>query len=260
MIVPAEDATPGEWLTRSAGEDGTFHTMVPAVFGAYARVFHPASLGEREVRWSEVAAANGRSMHGAAEWGQLTGSWRLEEQDGLWDLEPVAGELVERPALRLAAILAEHTSTPERCWFGIWDGWGLPSTSILSAGPISEHERRRIGREREVAAEEWEALFRRAPLFEMPNRKYHLLRGALSELSRFYCAPDRRPPSIWWPEDRAWCVGADTDLMSTYLGATAAAVESVARDVELEALAIPAGQDVTWEADTLNPPADSPPF
>ncbi len=25
---------------------------------------------------------------------------------------------------RLTEILAEHTRTPERCWFGIWEGFG----------------------------------------------------------------------------------------------------------------------------------------
>lgn len=25
-------------------------------------------------------------------------------------------------------------------------------------------------------------------------------------------------PDLWWPEDRAWCVGGDVDLASTYVG------------------------------------------
>jgi hypothetical protein len=54
-------------------------------------------------------------------------------------------------------------------------------------------------------------------------------------------------------------VGSDVDLMSTYLGGTAAAVEAAVSDPALEALVIPAGQDVTWEADSVNPPAGEPP-
>jgi hypothetical protein len=47
--------------------------------------------------------------------------------------------------------------------------------------------------------------------------------------------------------------------MTTYLGASREVVEAVTTDDELEALEIPAGQSVTWEADRLNPPVGSPP-
>jgi hypothetical protein len=46
--------------------------------------------------------------------------------------------------------------------------------------------------------------------------------------------------------------------MTTYLGAGAAVIEAIVGDPELEALAIPAGQDVTWQADTVNPPVAPP--
>ena len=42
MVKAADDARPAEWLTRSAGEFGTVHSLVPDLFEAYARVFHPA--------------------------------------------------------------------------------------------------------------------------------------------------------------------------------------------------------------------------
>jgi hypothetical protein len=242
----------------------TIHSMVPDAFDSYARVFHPATLCGDEVRWAEVASANGRTMHGAAEWGQLTGSWRVKGQDGLWDHEPDTGPTPEPLAMRLATILTAHTRTPERCWFAVWEGWGGPAGSKMfefREGTRAE-ERARIRakhEEQERQILEWDSVVRGAPRFSMPDRGMHLLRGPLPEIGRLYDL-HANPPSIWWPDDRAWCVGSDVDLMSTYLGATAATVEAVVGDPELEALAIPAGQGVTWEADTVNPSVGRAPF
>ncbi len=269
-IEPVEDAGAADWLVAAAGRSPTFHTMVPDLFEAYARVFHPASLCGRDVRWGEVAAANGRTMHAAAEWGQLTGSWKLQEQEGLWDSDPFRGHTPEPQAMRLAALLAEHTSTPERCWFGVWEGWGGGPGGLmvfLPAGtPVAERlEIERDTREQAWAAwEPWESLVRRATTFEMPGRTMHLLGCPLAELASFYTEPldfsraQAHAPSIWWPEDRAWCVGSDVDLMTTYVGGDAATVAALAGDDELEALAIPAGQGVTWESDTVNPRVGPP--
>jgi hypothetical protein len=267
-MEPAEDAAPAGWLTRDAGASPTFHTMVPEDFDVYARVFHPARLGDREVRWAEVAEANGRTMHGAAEWGQLTGSWKLDQQGGLWDSDPFNGHTPERQALHLGALLAKHTGTPQRCWFGVWEGWGgwrdpgsaeivLVRTGTSYAERV-EIERRRRERARADWAP-WQSIMSRAPTFEMPSRTMHLVRCPLADIGSFY-GDYANAPNIWWPEDRAWCVGSDVDLMSTYLGGTAAMVEAVTRERDLEALAIPRGQDVTWEADKINPYAGTPPF
>lgn len=274
VLTAAENVRAAAWLSPSAGDWGTIHSMVPAGFTAYARVFHPAWLGRQgvpgqfaltggeEVRWADVAAANDRTMHGAAEWGQLTGSWQLGAQEGLWDEEPERGEAPERLTLRLASILAAHTGTPEACWFAVWDGWGegpLATIRLFRDG-TTEAERARAIEQSEEEQErlaQWGRCVRSAPTFQVPGRGYHLLRGSLSDIGRFY-GRERNPPSVWWPEDRAWCVGGDVDLMTTYLGGTRAAIEAVTADPELEALPISAGQSVTWEADTINPSVGPP--
>ncbi len=264
MIEAAEDARPADWLTRSAGERYTVHAMVPDVFEAYARVFHPAMLWEQEVRWADVARANGRTMHGAAEWGQLTGSWQLKQQPGLWETEPDTGPTPERLALRLATILAGHTGAADRCRFGVWEGLvaaGVLGVMVLVPEGVSEEERKRIQAVREEELDAEDSFVRAAPTFDMPARRMHLLCGPVADIAHFYLYRfGANAPSIWWPDDRAWCVGNDVDLMTTYLGGTAAAIEAVVNDPELEALVIPAGQDVTSEADRVNPPAGRPPF
>src|SRR3954467_14756014 len=120
-------------------------SLVPPVFDAYARVFHPAvrypddelfgidpDEPDVDVTWAEVAAFNGRTAHPAMEWTSITGSWEFrgsEDQPGLWNDAPAEGHLPVSVAARLAAVLRRFTSTPEDCWFGLWDGFGhTPAT------------------------------------------------------------------------------------------------------------------------------------
>jgi hypothetical protein len=80
----------------------------------------------------------------------------------------------------------------------------------------------------------------------------HILEGPLSAITAFY-EKYRNPPSLWWPDDRAWCVATDIDLMSTYVGGSADAIQAILSNEQIEALTVRADQSVTWEADTINP-------
>jgi hypothetical protein len=236
--------------------DETVASLVPVEFDAYARIFHPAlrhtHTGDVEVRWSEVAAANGRTMHPSAEWGSLTGSWRLNEQRGLWDSPPRSGELPEALAVRLAVVLASYTNRPECSYFAVWDGWDTSRLVFSFDGDTPENVQ---GRKREAAEEEavaWCDLVQSGPAFTLPNRGMRLLRGPLKALDEFYRF-HHRPPSLWWPEDRAWCVGTDVDLMTSYLGASDACINAVLADEKIEALPVSPDQRVTWDSDRVNP-------
>ncbi|BAH51856.1 hypothetical protein ROP_36090 [Rhodococcus opacus B4] len=63
---------------------------------------------------------------------------------------------------------------------------------------------------------------------------------------------------LWWPDDHAWCVATDIDLMTTYLGASAECVEAVLAAPDLEALPATPDQKITWDSDTVNPLPGSP--
>jgi hypothetical protein len=54
-------------------------------------------------------------------------------------------------------------------------------------------------------------------------------------------------------------VGTEIDLMTTYVGGSGACIDAVLAETSLEALAVSVDQDVTWEADTVNP-LPAPPF
>jgi hypothetical protein len=237
-FAAAADASAAEWVVGSVRDfDFTVGSIIPDDFAAYARVFHPAALGPWhqlvEVRWAEVAAANGRMMHPAVEWGSITGSWKYQyndEQPGIWTESPQTGSLSPEQARRLVAVLARHTGTPESCWFGVWEGKGELHRALFAAAR-----------------------------FEVPQRPMWLLHGPIqAAASSPYPGGDGDSVNLWWPEDRAWCVGTEIDLMTTYVGGTQECIDAVLSETSLEAMPVAVDQYVTWDADTINPLPASP--
>ncbi|MFJ9637701.1 hypothetical protein [Streptomyces sp. NPDC101178] len=123
------------------------------------------------------------------------------------------GEMAEGPtppdvAQALIPVLARHTATADTCWFGLWQGYGR-----------------------------WD--FDRFPTFLTPGREEVLLSGPLAdvvspvELDEFAELPD-----LWWPEDRAWCVGGDVDLVSTYVGGSPELISALLATPGIEAHAV----------------------
>lgn len=268
-LTVVDDVDAGDWIVKNTHDWGLVRALVPETFQAYARVFHPAyrwvedpqdagalaptmgrlipgtnravTLYGREVGWAEVAAANGRVAHPAMEWESITGERRFRpngEQPGLWDQTPELATLPLRHTQRLCELLAGHTSTPERCWFAIWEGYGdLPA-------PLRELD---------------------VPRLEMKHRAMIVLTGPLSALPATSFDEDSyipgwmnhadgyKSPSLWWPQDRSWCVASDVDLQSTYLGATAECVGQLIDDGELKISEVAADQSVAMDADLINP-------
>jgi hypothetical protein len=50
--------------------------------------------------------------------------------------------------------------------------------------------------------------------------------------------PAEQSPSLWWPDDRAWCVASEIDFCSTYVGGSPALIERVLGDDRLEAIPV----------------------
>lgn len=165
----ALDVTAASWV--SAGLRGfaeSVLSVVPGGFEEYGRIFHPAWRNEppAQVRWRDVAQANGRIAHRAMQWPSITGSYLLvheTSQPGVWDREPAEGTLPQELAPALVSVLSEHTRTPDRCWFAVWDGFG---NSALADDD--------------------------APAFELPHRRLLLLTGPITALLTSLAA---KP---WW--------------------------------------------------------------
>lgn len=181
-LTPAPDATPAEWIVAALQTFAeSVHSIVPTGFASYVRVFHPASRFEREswrpVRWGQITDANGTVAHGGMQLGAVTGAEKFERrgQPGVYDQPPDEGSLPPEIGPALVAVLSRHTSTPERCRFGVWHGFaGMPEE------------------------------IRRAPTFRVPRREYFLLTGSIEgATASVYEGVRRQTPNIWWPEDRS---------------------------------------------------------
>jgi hypothetical protein len=261
MLRASADTHAADWVVAGVRDfDHTVGSLLPAVFETYVRVFHPAArnvAGEAvAVRWAEVASANGRVMHPAAEWGSIVGPWEDRSgsrQAGVWDEPPETGTLPHAAAMRLAELLAGHTKHEEDCFFALWQGYGAPMLHFFFKEGTPGSERREAEASAKSDIESWHALIETGASFTLPHREMWLLNGPLATIGDFY-ELHRHPPALWWPGDRAWCVATDTDLMTTYVGASRACVEALLADNELEVLGVSAEQRVTWDADTINPP------
>jgi len=230
-FVVVDDLSPARWLTESISSFAeSVGSLIPATFGAYARVFHPANNGGDLVSWAQVARANGRIVHPQMQFNRLIGySSRyspdyLPRQSGVFDEAPTVGKPPPDVGASLARTLARHTTTAAHCWFALWDGRG-----------------------------DLDQAFHGQPTFQLPHRDYHLAGGPVAAASQLLGTVGRYSANLWWPADHAWCVATDIDLDSTYVGASEACIEELLAKSELEVAPLSVTAGVTADSDTLNP-------
>lgn len=153
--------------------------------------------------------------------------------------EPLGSEGVCRLFGQLVPVLAPRTTTPDQCWFAIWEGHGFGSftTSVVALQPPKDDgERRELERERRRLRDddlrrntEVRSALSELPSFDLPNRRYYLLGGAVTAASGIERpdGPFPQPPDLWWPQDRRWFVGGDTDLDWCYVAGSEGLVATV---------------------------------
>ena len=232
-----EDISQARWVEdrlrpwNPCGVHGTrVGSIVPEGFVAYARVFHPAELrtdrGHEPVRWSTGASWTGRTVHPQMQFERIA---NLSEvyQDPPWGSCPRYGCLPPEECRTIAEVLREFTSTPDRCYFCVWEGWGF-----LDPG-----------------------LYKNASRLRVPGRGYLLFRGPLDAVMSFldyFPHGWSQSPSIWWPDDRAWCVATEIDFSDTYVAGSDACVERILSCLDLETLPITTEARVDSGGDTVN--------
>jgi len=59
-------------------------------------------------------------------------------------------------------------------------------------------------------------------------------------------------PNPWWPDDRAWFVASEIDLVSMYVGGSAAAIAELLHDRLLEVVHSSITDGTTADADRVN--------
>lgn len=229
-----DDVSAGDWVTAALPRfDAAIGSLVPPIYPAYTRVLHPAmrvvsDSGEQvPVRWTEVAGMTGAVIHPTVEWFSLlhAGISRGagDGKDTVWDDAPEIGDMPEEQFVALATVLAGHTETPDDCWFGFWEGRGGLSDIELS---------------------------KNTPRLHIPGRDNYLVHGTVRDAVRTlgWCGPN-----LWWPQDRAWFVATDIDLMSTYIGSSTDYARALAAHPDLEVIDTGNLRKVTWDSDEINP-------
>ena len=133
------------------------------------------------------------------------------------------GVLGHDQAGAVAGTLSKHTSRPDVCWFCLWDGYGFlhpgGTASFVFARPPFARIRRgfrrlqlRWSRPRVSHLRDW-------PRVRLPYRDYLLFRGSIAQAVAW-----QDGPNLWWPDDRAWCVASEIDLVHTYVGGSKALI------------------------------------
>jgi hypothetical protein len=282
-LTPSDRTEAADWIAERlhpfAKDVGS---VIPPGFDAYARIFHPAwnwpNREEIEVRWSYVAAGTGRTVHPEMQFHAIADPLPGRETDAQrWNGEPRLGVLSAQQANALIALLSRHTSTPDRCWLCLWDGYGFlhpGSMAVLTStyvGPPSsgaagwqraakwqEHLFQRVGRRPGSARGAWppkpprpprppRQTAPKEPRVHLPSRDYILFNGAVEQAAGW-----ENGPNLWWPEDRAWCVASEIDFPYTYVSGSSGLIEEVLGDPHLEALPARLDHGITYDSDKIN--------
>ncbi|GAA3533618.1 hypothetical protein GCM10022222_16180 [Amycolatopsis ultiminotia] len=174
------DTSVAEWVVRSGTPDIQLILFGPAVYDGYARL---------------------RFIPDPDEPGQREADVRLPYD------HPAEIEQTRR-ALRT---LSRFTSTPEDCYFCLWDGY-----SDVNLPPQAPGD----------------------GLFTLPYRRYAIVRGAVADLAEweatFGSGGPIAPPAFVWPADHSWCFASDVDPHWAGIGATPAAVDALVDDPEID--------------------------
>jgi hypothetical protein len=280
--VRHEGAEPLTWTADVAAASwiaGRLHpfgmdvgSIVPVGFEAYARIFHPVIAPEGRLRWSEVARRNRRIAHAEMQFHMIArpaghpdpDPSHYNRGDGpAWGYLPIEERSV------LVEVLRRATTTPDRCWFLVWEGYGglddrgvtarvrLPHRNYLLAyGPI-ESALSPFPRKSSPS-------LRRLQSSATPDTRRRLLTRTLSRRRFLNTRTIELPvdlatlesPNLWWPEDQAWIVATEIDFAWTYLGGSASLIETVIAEPRLEALRARPTDKPFYNSDVANAALD----
>jgi hypothetical protein len=126
---------------------------------------------------------------------------------------------------RLFEVLATHTTTPDDCYFCVWEGVGHAEL-VIDDDAVYIDAANATARLERADAQPGLAPERAAspsipdvPKVVVPNRAYWLFRGPLAEVGTWDTAQawpgqhrlDEAEPAFVWPADHAWCFALDVD-------------------------------------------------
>jgi hypothetical protein len=144
--------------------------------------------------------------------------------------------------------LAAHTSTPDSCFFALWEGYGDihggEAAGFLTAFSGSPKWPGRIFTREKPAAPPPPAFpphVMDGPLLTANGESHFLFAGALADAGRWGAAGygsgaprDINSPNLMWPADHAWFVTTGVEGTWTGVGGSAALISSLLDDRRLE--------------------------
>ena len=153
----------------------------------------------------------------------------------------VEADIDEARLRELARVLAAYTETPDSCFVAAWVGWGSwgpGSNAVLTAVRRPPRRRRRrfifkgtkLWREMRAGARaslEAQRRLNALPQLRTESREYFLFTSKVGDVPSFAIGDFPQTPSIWWPDDRAWCVATEVDGYDSYVGGSRACVDAV---------------------------------
>ncbi len=261
------DVSPAAWLADALGPwCQSITSVVPGGFSSYARILHAAGGeeppgGERR-SWASIARENGRVPHSTMQFHNICRP--RGSPSGNPGEMPSVGALPPPERRLLAELLATETTTPDHCWFCIWEGWGslddqgvharvdLPNRSyLLHTGPVFAAL--------VVPPQQLGAHARFTPVgHSAPAPAARQDRERREEAERVPALPWSQGPALWWPQDRAWVVATEIDFGWTYVGASEQVVQRLLTHPGLEAWRAQPGDPFTADGDTVNAALDTP--
>lgn len=208
-MLPVTRSSAAEWV--AAGTDHwklTIDGFVPIEYEAYARVLHEVEQGDSNVTWASIASANGRPFGPLAQWTRIG----VDPDGDKWRDDPRTGTRTPSVARTLSGVLAEFTTTPANCFFGLWEGFGGS----------------------ELPPE--------VQLFETNRPVMGLFEGPIQDATHSFGAwPGSQLSNLWWPADRAWFVASEIDYDSTIVAGSRECIDAVLLAPGVEAFEVSPG-------------------
>lgn len=208
-LRPLADLSVADWFVGDPAPPVLRANLGPSGFGAYARVLH------------------------------------AEQNPG--DAERDEGHLSNQLLSALCGVLARHTTTPDDCCFGLWEGWGQihggDAVGFLTrfSGP-PRWPGRIFTKEKPPppVPPAFPPHVMDGPLLST-DHEYFLFGGRLAEAGEwgqaeysFGVPRSINSPSLMWPADHAWFVTTNIDGTWTGVGGPAALISDLLAEPRLE--------------------------
>ena len=222
------DVSQADWFARSGEDWAQLCSIGPSHFPRYARLFHPLRPGG--------------------------------DPNDPYELMNLEGDLESDPLHRLVRVLERHTTTPQDCYFCLWEGFGDIHGGASAGMLYGDDDPRAAHWKPPVVPPAFPAEVMNGPRVRIPARNYLLFRGPLDEAGQWGAADlvpgDVRPinsPNLMWPADHAWFVATEIDLPWTGVGGSTELIEALMADESLDTERVEPSADLSYWRDGLDP-------